>query len=92
MKTIYQNIFRTEWGQIGTAATEKELVLITLPGEGARHLKKQITRLYPDHKIETGGAINRKAESQLRQYLEGKRKDFDLPLEIGGTPFQKKVL
>lgn len=31
------------------------------------------------------------AAKQLREYFEGKRKDFDLPFELQGTAFQKKV-
>jgi methylated-DNA-[protein]-cysteine S-methyltransferase len=31
------------------------------------------------------------AEKQLREYFAGNRKSFDLPLEITGTDFQKKV-
>lgn len=31
------------------------------------------------------------AEQQLGEYLDGKRKDFDLPLDPQGTEFQKKV-
>lgn len=31
------------------------------------------------------------ARTQINEYLEGKRQDFDLPLEVEGTPFQKKV-
>lgn len=33
----------------------------------------------------------RKAAKQLNEYLAGKRKAFDLPLEPEGTPFQKAV-
>ena len=33
----------------------------------------------------------RRAEAQLREYLEGKRQQFDLPLEPWGTPFQRLV-
>lgn len=32
-----------------------------------------------------------KAEKQLTEYFEGKRKSFDLPLKADGTEFQKKV-
>ena len=32
-----------------------------------------------------------KAEKQLNEYFEGKRRIFDLPLDVDGTPFQKKV-
>ena len=31
------------------------------------------------------------AETQLTEYLEGKRQHFDLPLDAEGTPFQQKV-
>lgn len=33
----------------------------------------------------------KKAIKQLNEYLDGKRKSFDLPLEPRGTEFQKKV-
>lgn len=32
-----------------------------------------------------------KAMNQLSEYFAGKRKAFDLPLELHGTPFQKSV-
>ena len=31
------------------------------------------------------------AETQLREYFNGKRQEFDLPLSVSGTEFQKKV-
>lgn len=33
----------------------------------------------------------RQAAEQLDEYFEGKRKNFDLPLDMTGTPFQQKV-
>lgn len=30
-------------------------------------------------------------EKQLKEYFAGQRKDFDLPLSFGGTPFQRMV-
>ncbi len=32
-----------------------------------------------------------KAEKQLGEYLSGKRKNFDIPFELEGTEFQKRV-
>lgn len=32
-----------------------------------------------------------KAAAQLREYFEGKRKEFDLPLALAGTEFQRSV-
>jgi methylated-DNA-[protein]-cysteine S-methyltransferase len=36
-------------------------------------------------------SANRECISQLREYFEGKRTDFDLPLDLEGTPFQMSV-
>lgn len=36
-------------------------------------------------------SLLKNAGNQLQEYLEGKRKKFDLPLEPQGTEFQKKV-
>src|SRR5687767_5951400 len=33
----------------------------------------------------------REAGKQLKEYFAGNRKDFDLPMELNGTPFQKRV-
>lgn len=33
----------------------------------------------------------KKAELQLQEYFEGRRKEFDLPLDLKGTEFQKRV-
>lgn len=34
---------------------------------------------------------NIEARKQLKEYFDGKRKEFSLPLHFGGTSFQKKV-
>lgn len=35
--------------------------------------------------------ILKKCAKQLAEYFSGKRRDFDLPLELNGTDFQKRV-
>ncbi|MCO4795208.1 MAG: methylated-DNA--[protein]-cysteine S-methyltransferase [Bacteriovoracaceae bacterium] len=42
-------------------------------------------------KKENSNKITKKTIRQLEEYFSGKRKDFDLPLKIEGTQFQKKV-
>src|SRR5690348_3430697 len=40
-----------------------------------------------------GGGVLRQAETQLREYFAGCRREFDLPLDITyQTPFQRQVL
>jgi len=39
----------------------------------------------------TANESNRLALQQLREYLEGRRREFSLPLDLEGTAFQKRV-
>lgn len=62
--------------------------------------KEAVTALYFDRKRsladiqflkEPETSLLEKAGNQLIEYFQGKRKNFDLPLEPAGTEFQKKV-
>lgn len=92
MKTLYLNSFKTSFGTVRTAATNKGLALIALPGESKNCFDDRIEDLFHDHELDQGGEINRKAEKQITAYLAGKLTKFDLPLEVVGTSFQKKAL
>jgi methylated-DNA-[protein]-cysteine S-methyltransferase len=39
----------------------------------------------------TPDTITDRAASQLREYFQGKRTAFDLPLKVQGTPFQESI-
>lgn len=41
--------------------------------------------------VESGSPVIEETIAQLRQYFDGKRKAFDLPLLLVGTEFQKRV-
>lgn len=49
--------------------------------------KKKVTKILMDKE----NRVLTKAAKQLEEYISGKRKSFDLPLEPRGTSFQKKV-
>lgn len=48
------------------------------------------SRLKTDKKSPKNSVLE-KTEIQLKEYLDGKRKKFDIPLELEGTEFQKRV-
>ena len=48
--------------------------------------------VFPDKEVKPGGEVNLRAEKQLRKYLDGKLRHFDLKVDMLGTPFQRKVL
>jgi methylated-DNA-[protein]-cysteine S-methyltransferase len=61
---------------------------LTIVGS-ARGLRS--VRIGENESIDRPGAMVKMAESQLREYFEGKRTSFDLALDLQGTPFQLKV-
>ena len=80
-KTYYDYEYPT--GKILLAESEGYLVRLCFE----ESYKAEVVRGY--ERRET--ALIKKAASQLREYFEGKRREFDLPLRFEGTEFQKKV-
>ena len=86
MRTFYYQPLNTSLGTFFLAASDHGLCRLRLPGESdwsewfARHC---------------GGPASpgwnpalRRATSQLEQFLAGERREFDLALDLRGTPFQ----
>jgi len=92
MKKLFLHSFSTRIGTIRTAATEKGLVLISLPREPRKYFEGKTERLFSGYEISSGGKVNKQAEKQLAAYLDGRLKKFTLKLDIHASPFQKKVL
>lgn len=62
---------------------------------GIRENNKAITDIYfskdnIDDNIEETDLI-KECFKQLKEYFEGSRREFDLPIEMNGTQFQKKI-
>ncbi len=80
-------------GPLLIASTEKGLCLIEFGSDElavlslSRWVSKHLLGSAPVQKDER----NRKVITQLEEYFSGKRKVFDCPLDLYGTPFQKKV-
>ncbi len=75
---LFFQYLTTEVGRLKIIATREALVAIRFTEEIERDR-------------EMANAITRKTALQLKEYFDGKRKIFDLPLELRGTPFQNRV-
>jgi methylated-DNA-[protein]-cysteine S-methyltransferase len=83
MKTA-QWLMNSKIGPVYLVASEKGL-------QGV-FLKKQKTPLLKSLKgADAEVKILSRTVHELKEYLDGKRKKFDLPLHVTGTPFQKRV-
>ena len=78
MKAIYY--YETPIGKMGVAETDGAISHILFDGE----------KISKDFEVKETKII-KSASKQLKEYFSGKRKDFDLPLFLDGTPFQVSV-
>jgi len=70
-------IYDTEIGKI--EITEESEIIIGINFNVDTNIKKQETKLI------------RNTYLQIKEYLEGKLEEFDIPIKLNGTEFQKKV-
>jgi methylated-DNA-[protein]-cysteine S-methyltransferase len=84
--------FETELGRFNLMATEKGINFISFGRNSNREFRKVLKEDLKGFSISEGGSENKKCERQIRRYLSGKLKKFDLKLDLTGTPFQRKVL
>jgi O-6-methylguanine DNA methyltransferase len=92
-------IFKTPWGWAGLAASAAGVRAIVLPKASRQSAEREIRRtlltlsfssLGGEAKVR--GKILREATAQVQDFLAGRRRDLDFPVDLsGGTPFQRRV-
>lgn len=74
------------------AATEEGICLLEFTGEKSLSADYESLEAVFNTQVKKGSNTHiRNLKKQLKEYFRGKRKDFDLPLEIRGTEFQKEA-
>ena len=81
---MYYCYLETPIGKLLLAGNKNELKLISFP-EGSMRRQPEADWTYSE-------APFRETSRQLKEYFDGKRKQFNLPLSPEGTPFQLTVL
>ncbi len=89
--TIFTARFDSPIGELLVASSELGLCFVGLPRASGRGLSGWQKRHVPDARIAVGYEPNREAIKQLNGFLEGKREEFELALDLRGTPFQLEV-
>ncbi len=90
-ETVHVAEFEAPIGALRLASTAAGLAYLELPHPSGRGLEGWLARCAPDARVVDAFAPNRIAAAQVIEYLEGKRTEFDLPLDLRGTPFQRAV-
>jgi methylated-DNA-[protein]-cysteine S-methyltransferase len=82
METFYYQIFSSPIGPLGIVASEKGLVALEF--DRGQFPGKRDSNVVWKHSTER----TREGAVQLDEYFAGARREFTLPLDLRGTPFQ----
>lgn len=88
---VFTAEFDSPIGLLRIASTERGLAWLGLPRAAGRGFAGWLAAAAPGARRERSFAANRDAIRQVIEYLDGKRRHFDLPLDLRGTPFQRAV-
>lgn len=91
MGIVHTARFDSPIGELTLASTEKGLAFVGLPRANGRGFAGWHRRHGGQTTVDDGFEPNRKAISQLHEFLEGKRQVFDLEIDLRATPFQLDV-
>ena len=89
---LVQRTIASPLGDIRLLASQAGLVRLDFAdGRGARD-QRQLARAFGSFELHTGhSTLLDAAEAQLAAYWQGRLRAFDLPLDLHGTPFQRRV-
>lgn len=88
---VYRATLATPLGEAQLFSTAIGLLAIALPEETAETAIATLSRRLGPLDLIAGEAVLGPALAQLGAYFAGERRDFDLPLDLRGTPFQCAV-
>lgn len=96
-ETVYRSTLDSPLGSLRVVFTSAGLAHIALPEEPERpgQHERWMRRVFPRAQVLSTLPSDSDAPAevlrQLHQYFEGRRRIFDLPLDLRGSPFQKVV-
>lgn len=94
-KMIHYSWFPTEsFGILGVGVSNQGLCLLSFGYSNEEDFLIRLRRRFLEQNLVFDSGKTQPAQKQLQEYLNGKRKAFDLSLNHDslGTPFQRKVL
>nr|WP_106779747.1 methylated-DNA--[protein]-cysteine S-methyltransferase [Lysinibacillus timonensis] len=89
--TIYYSLFNYKEWTMYIAATEKGLCYVGSQGEPLEELEKWIKKHNPHAMLVENEEKLIPSIDELKEYFDGKRKDFSSSFDLLGTPFQVNV-
>jgi len=92
-EALHRSTLESPLGPIDLISTSRGLAAIGF-GEGRdgpERLERWVRRTFPGARILPGVEGHEEAARQIEEYFDGRRRVFDLTLDLRGSPFQKAV-
>jgi methylated-DNA-[protein]-cysteine S-methyltransferase len=90
-KHVYWTHFIHDTWQMHIAATSKGLCYVNSPHASIRLLADWAAKHYPSYSLVQDDDRMSTYADQLKEYFQGVRREFTLPLDLQGTSFQQSV-
>ncbi|MBX9449576.1 MAG: methylated-DNA--[protein]-cysteine S-methyltransferase [Taibaiella sp.] len=92
MHTIYTHVYKSRLGTLIIGDLEGQLCMLDWEYRRQRkQIDDRVARLLQASFVERTTPFHKEVIRQLEAYLDGTRTDFDLPVLMTGSDFQKKV-
>jgi len=90
-QTVSVSILTSPFGQVGVVLTQAGVGRVALPPEPEQACADWVRRWFPDVRRLGGDPRLAQVADELLAYLAGRLKQFTVPLDLRGTPFQLEV-
>jgi O-6-methylguanine DNA methyltransferase len=91
METVHIAQLDAPIGRMRIASTEQGLAFVELPKAAGCGLRGWLHHHAPEARCVDSREHNADAAEQILEYLAGERTEFELPLDLRGTEFQRAV-
>lgn len=88
---IHYTRIETPLGQLTAARSARGICYLSLPGQ-AGGLSAFAEKYYPGEALQEDADALREVQHQLEEYFSGRRRKFDLPLDLKAPSFYVRVL
>src|SRR5262245_25417107 len=88
---LHSELWDSPFGKITVCCSEKGVRALQLGSSLKVRANGRVAASREERASGKAAKLARRAITELRQYASGSRKDFSVPLDLQGTPFQLKV-
>ncbi|RNB77514.1 methylated-DNA--[protein]-cysteine S-methyltransferase [Brevibacillus panacihumi] len=91
VSTIFWTLLSVEDWSLYIAATSKGLCYVGSPNQPVDEMVAWVKQHFPSSELVQDDEAMRPYATELREYFQGLRNSFTIPLDWHGTPFQREV-